>query len=334
MNLNIIGNGFDIYHGLPCRYYHFGCFLIKEDFEYYFDLGDKYGFITRKYHNEDDYDEVVENHFWSYFEEKLGDLNEWSILGSHNYDLNLENDDPIEIDMSGELEAQRLINYFIKWILTTVDNNKNYRIIKKSFKESDDKIDFDLQKDYFVNFNYTHSLQKIYQIPENHIFYIHGECESEYSNLIVGHGNESRIHEIEEIISNLENDYDYTQETRNEIDEYNLINNYLKELKKPINECMRNVSYFYESHKNIDVIRIFGLSLGTVDLPYIYQLNRFYSGCKWEFHYYSEADKTRCEEVAKNLNLDAKYLIFKSIKSDNLCKNLMLLNNVEEYKTV
>lgn len=26
MRLNIIGNGFDLYHGLPSLYYYFGCF--------------------------------------------------------------------------------------------------------------------------------------------------------------------------------------------------------------------------------------------------------------------------------------------------------------------
>lgn len=27
MNLNIIGNGFDLCHGLPSSYYYFGCYL-------------------------------------------------------------------------------------------------------------------------------------------------------------------------------------------------------------------------------------------------------------------------------------------------------------------
>lgn len=29
MRLNVIGNGFGLYHGLPSLYYYFGCFLAK-----------------------------------------------------------------------------------------------------------------------------------------------------------------------------------------------------------------------------------------------------------------------------------------------------------------
>lgn len=44
LNLNIIGNGFDLYHGLPSSYYYFGCYLIKTDAEFYEEFSNMYDF--------------------------------------------------------------------------------------------------------------------------------------------------------------------------------------------------------------------------------------------------------------------------------------------------
>ncbi|MDH8676952.1 AbiH family protein [Fusibacter bizertensis] len=38
MNLNIIGNGFDLYHGLPSSYKNFAKYLIKTEDEFYEDF--------------------------------------------------------------------------------------------------------------------------------------------------------------------------------------------------------------------------------------------------------------------------------------------------------
>lgn len=32
-NLNVIGNGFDLYHGLPTSYYYFACYILSTNEE-------------------------------------------------------------------------------------------------------------------------------------------------------------------------------------------------------------------------------------------------------------------------------------------------------------
>ena len=44
--LNIIGNGFDLYHGLPTSYYYFACYLLANDETFYDELANMYGFST------------------------------------------------------------------------------------------------------------------------------------------------------------------------------------------------------------------------------------------------------------------------------------------------
>ena len=43
-NINIMGNGFDLYHGLPTRYYYFACHVLSQDEEFYDELAEMYGF--------------------------------------------------------------------------------------------------------------------------------------------------------------------------------------------------------------------------------------------------------------------------------------------------
>jgi len=96
MNLNIIGNGFDLYHGLPSSYYYFGCYLIKEQPDLYETIGNMYGFTFRKVHR------------------------------TYPDDLYLENDDPIDIDMEDDIVAERLKMAFIQWVNDTLDRDENY----------------------------------------------------------------------------------------------------------------------------------------------------------------------------------------------------------------
>lgn len=46
MRLNIIGNGFDLYHGLPSNYYYYDCYLIEKDLEFYLELGEMHSVKT------------------------------------------------------------------------------------------------------------------------------------------------------------------------------------------------------------------------------------------------------------------------------------------------
>ena len=49
-NINIIGNGFDLYHGLPTRYYYFACHVLSQDEEFYDELAEMYGFTKGVMH--------------------------------------------------------------------------------------------------------------------------------------------------------------------------------------------------------------------------------------------------------------------------------------------
>jgi hypothetical protein len=305
LNLNIIGNGFDLYHGLPSSYYYFGCYLIENDPEFYEEIGKMYRF---KHINPigpsimHDFEYVVEDMFWRDFERHLGEVDEFFIVDTHEDDLGLENNDPVDIEMNEDKIAERLKRYFVDWVKDTLDKDENYDIIAKLMKEIDNRIVFN-DDDYFLQFNYTHTLQQLYEISDRKIHYVHGECFGEDDDgLIIGHGNDDRINEIMELVEKLEGKYVFTQRSSNEINEYNCLLKYIKRLRKDVNSHMEMCGIFYRRiGDSLDCINIYGLSLGEVDIPYLKQIRARWPNAKWKFSYYSPEDKTRIADVATNL---------------------------------
>lgn len=339
MQLNVIGNGFDLYHGLPSSYYFFGCYLIKNDPEFYEEIGKMYNFKFAEMVGSPiahDYEYVVEDIFWREFEKHLGEVDENFIVDTHEYELNLENDDPIDIEMNEDMIAENLKQAFVHWVKDTLDKNENYELIIKFMKEAINATKFNCD-DYFLTFNYTHTLQKIYDIPNERIHYVHGECLGDDDDeLIIGHGNDERIVEIEEAISELEQKYNYTQSSKNEIDEYDCLLRFLKKLRKNVNSCKVDCdSFFKKIGDGIKIINVFGMSLGDVDIPYLKQIREKWPNAYWKFSYYSEDDKIRIIELSENeLSLnkeDYNIFEFSNTIAREIQKGIIDLQNIEMY---
>lgn len=329
MVLNIIGNGFDLYHGLPSGYYHFACYLIEKDPEFYdeivnmFNLG---GYKKMKSPIEDDFIYVVAEDLWKKFEEYLGNINEDSIVGTNLEDLGLENDDPVELEMNEDIMAENLKKAFTNWVRDTLDKKENYDLIQEEMKEAKEKVNFS-DDEYFLVFNYTHTLQNIYKISEDRVHYVHGEClGNDNDELIIGHGNDVGIEEIKNKIDILEDEYDYSQSSSNEIGEYNCLLNILREFRKDVNGCKSYCrDYYNRINGDIDLIKVFGLSLGEVDMPYLQQIKEKWPEAKWKFAYYNQADIININEATKILNINEKqYDLFKFTNE----RQLEILNKI------
>lgn len=339
MNLNIIGNGFDLFHGLPSSYYYFGCYLIKNDAEFYEEIGKMYNFEYMKQIGPPiahDYKYVVENIFWRDFESHLGEVDEFFIIYTHEDDLGLEYNDPVHIEMHEDKVAEKLKQHFVHWVRDTLDKDENYNIISTLMKEIDNKIAFD-NDNYFLEFNYTHVLQKVYEIPSDKIYYVHGECSGEDDDeLIIGHGNDLRINEIKKLIKDLEEKYDFTQGSNNRINEYECLLRYIKRLRKNVNSHMNMCDTFYRKiGDTLDCISVYGMSLGEVDIPYLQQIRAKWPNAKWKFSYYSSEDKTRIADITTRLlNLDKdEYDIFYFSKliSIKIREEIIEVQNIDSY---
>lgn len=342
MRLNIIGNGFDLYHGLPSSYYFFGCYLINNNCEFYEEIARLYNFTFGKIVEPSiahDYEYVVEDIFWRDFESKLGQVDENFIVDKYEYDLYLENDDPIDIEMNEDKIAEMLKGFFGNWVKETLDRDENYDLISMNMKKIINSFEF-TSNDYFLVFNYTHVVQKIYNILDENIHYVHGESlEDDVNELIIGHGNDCRIEEIQKKIKRLEECYDYSQRSNNNINEYSCLLRLLKKLKKDVDWCKYLCESFYkEIHNDVDVIKVYGMSLGEVDIPYLKQIRDRWPNANWEFSYYTDEDETRANEVAENIlsiNKD-KYSVYRlnNILAKEIQSEIVESQNIITYQIV
>lgn len=283
--LFIIGNGFDIAHGLKTGYDNFVKYIEKEypyiDKEIYEIPSPR---VTR--HGEVEYDEkdLVSYIFktisdtlgyeWKYFEDALGEID---FMGEYLDDL-------YPIDKEGDLDMWKisymnqeassicedycrfLSKMFTDWIRNvdlTVINNK-FTMIKK--------------ENIYINFNYTKTLEVIYNIPDENILHIHGVLPNE---LVFGHGKtEEEIWlENEEIVGT------YAIGSENNVSEAR------ERLRKKTEEVIdNNREYFHNLKKEgIKKIYVYGFSFSNVDLPYISELlNNLSDEIEWKVYYYGD----------------------------------------------
>ncbi|AVO00891.1 bacteriophage abortive infection AbiH family protein [Staphylococcus simulans] len=239
MNLYIIGNGFDIDHGIKSSYYDFKKYL-KTSAD---DNANLFLNILEKSYTKDD------DNLWKNLEENIGNL-----------DLN----SVIEESILNLIPAIEFTNYFScffkKWV-----NQIDINVEAKAYLQ---KL-FDNQHDLFFTFNYTPTLEKLYNINEQNIKYIHVAKKGDFYEF--GHKKNKKQNKISHINFGVNNNLEQqlVKDTENifELNKnwFETLNNY------PINDI-----YFYGfSFASIDLIYIRNIlaHLSKNDLKNIYLYN-------------------------------------------------------------
>lgn len=337
MRLNIIGNGFDLYHGLPSSYYYFGCFLATNYPVFYREMSDMYGFQCYKMTGYEDYETAVSDLFWKTFEEQLGYLDDCWMEGRLLDDLGLECDDPVDLDIPERVNSGIIKEKFREWVCTTVNTKQNFDIVKSAISRNKCRFRRD---DYFVNFNYTQTLREVYGVPHDRIIHIHGECEldEDCSDLIVGHGNSKHIYDIDQKIIEIERGVTWLglQSERNRLNEYKCEKAILQDLIKDVSYLSSNlIRQLRNKELQVEEIKVWGLSCGPVDEKYIEALQRNYPDASWKFSFYSDAEKKSRADLAKRLGISkVGYFKFLNPNSKKICEEIVLENRITEYEKI
>lgn len=160
MKLYICGNGFDLHHGYKTGYREYREFLIKyyshayfkfEEFEYLdFCLSDKWCDLERSLTI--NYEECISDAISEYYP----NLNDDSDSRWYRLDIDLEEQTKFIYDFTGK--------YFLEW-LNQID-----------FSNTNNKMSLD-KSALFITFNYTNTLEKVYDIDKDNIFHIHGNLD-------------------------------------------------------------------------------------------------------------------------------------------------------------
>jgi len=274
MHLVIIGNGFDLWHDMPTAYNDF-------------------------YTQQNSYLDTIEHYFpnglsgrklWSDFENVLGLFDTDTLINERDF-MDLSGDEfptqqmyGLEDDMSsiGEEMVQDINKNFTDWIESITLNTVEQRIsLPKSAK--------------YINFNYTNTLQKVYNIQKQDVCHIHGSIE-QGNELIFGH--------IEEVINASHEEHAYYTEAKNNA------NRVLVALKKPVDDIIsRRLIPMLQQNTEISCVTIIGHSLNKIDLSYFSKVLEQYPLAQWECYSYNQDEANNHSVVLQTLGVPKDRLL-------------------------
>lgn len=163
--LYVIGNGFDLHHGIQSSYWNYMKWLESNYPQLYKEI-------------EHTFRGATEESWWADFENGLGHVDWFYNVNSGTSSTYKVGD----VEVKGKKSPSRLMalydaiqESFSQWI-------KSLDVQVKSVHP-----DLDIEKNaQFLTFNYTNTLQCAYGIPNDNVLYIHGNAERG-DKLIVGH---------------------------------------------------------------------------------------------------------------------------------------------------
>lgn len=265
--LYIIGNGFDMAHGLQTSYWNFREFLQQKYHDFLYRFEKVYGFEplddTEYGYGQElqkKWDDAVFDKLWSRFEQDMALPDVEAMIGFSESvvgDLDLESGNTGIKDTMDEYWKQEygfinnLQRYLKEWV-SQIDLSEISPLQQKLLNNNVDS---------FFNFNYTAVLEMVYRIPC--VFHVHGSVASERDGEpIIGHCNSHEILKRRNLSSKAEENFD---EGGTSIQ--NAIANYLESIYKDTDRLIQINASFFKQLKDVNQVVIIGWSAGDVDLP-------------------------------------------------------------------
>ena len=257
--LYIIGNGFDLHHGLPTSYWCYKEYLKTTEPE----------FVDR-------FDDFIERYVIPNVIDRVVDIENWSELESYTkfiYGFDVEEilEEALasaEDDMDRASywhDIQYMSDKYSEWINGIRTSFSEWI---KTIKYSPNMKDKDLHIDknaMYLNFNYTDTLEVLYEVPHKNILHIHGNLSGD----IIFGNNEIPEDVIESSLLEIDTheDADWRISEASEI-----LNSVLKQTKLYYKDTFTQINKnkrFFEQIKECEEIIIMGFGFGDEDDDYM-----------------------------------------------------------------
>lgn len=282
--LFIIGNGFDIHHGVKSGYTDFGNWLEKVDRDVHQAVKnflptwvDCEGKVQNAWSDLEnnlehfDTDQLLD--YGSNFLPSYG-ADDWRDSGHHDFEY--------ELDQIIQALSVGLHRNFVRWLNTLIIPRETLSPVRC--------ID---PKAKFLNFNYTPTIQRIYRAAN--VLHIHGSVADKSSQIVLGHGWKPGAKD------SWEDRIDEDTDTR-VAGGYRLIDEYFRATFKPTADIIQHNSDFFSGLCEVSEIYIFGHGLAKVDAPYFAEiLGNLSEEVNWTVSYYRERE--RLEAAASDIGI-------------------------------
>lgn len=278
--LFVIGNGFDLAHGIESSYWDFAQWVKAQGNNRLIWLMDI--FFSNK------------RSLWSDVETALGEYDEEEIFDYCSPEEDIDYDHMLRSVAAVEDSPDSLFKPTLEEFLSV------YREWVDSIDISQAKVNQKLLPDYkYLTFNYTETLEQVYGIPSTQVLHIHGS-RLQNDAYILGHNNFKDEH----LYDTLNGELYFEQDTKNKIISW------MNVLCKDTQGIIRRNQLFFDSLDNIKLVVIKGHSLYDVDWPYFDEIARHVSKeAQWLFFYHSEADLDRVEKYTNHLRITNNRLV-------------------------
>lgn len=306
--LYIIGNGFDIAHGLDTAYWDFRSFLsdnypqFLENFEYWHDVG-RVDFSNPRLsaNAREQWERSTKVKLWYELENIMGcpniyEMMDWSESILKN-DMDLDSglvgiEDTMDSHWRKQYGYINKFEQYVKEWIETIDT-RDIEPKRMALVES---------TDYFLNFNYTDTLETVYKIED--VFHIHGGVSSVTDiDPIMGHCNSQDIEEHRRLAGEAD-----ALLNEGEASIHRAIANYLQSIYKDTNSIISFSESFWEKLSNIDMVVIVGWAAGKADWPYLRKIQEsIKDDTKWQVYYYDDDALAALSKAMREEGIERKY---------------------------
>lgn len=260
----LIGNGFDLAHGMKSKY---------SDFYKYEAINNPSNISCF-----DGFYDMMPEEIWGDFEDNIGRI-DYELFMAHMGSIYDEKDDYGLTECAEDIDFEHLLC--------------NYNEMVKDLKSWVNKLSMPNRKyslssdDLYLSFNYTNVLENVYKIKKSNILHIHGEVER--SNLILGYDNI----DVEKVLSEADRGI-YTGDFPYEYEGFCILQEFLCRFHKDTKDIILKNAAFLDRFANCDEIYIIGLSFSRTDINYLkYIFNAMNKSIKVHISYFSKADRAR-----------------------------------------
>jgi len=308
MKLYIIGNGFDIAHGILCRFSDFYTYLeenrydVLEEMEQYYDI-------------------YKDSDLWSDFERELEEnicydsLVRIIIKNTPNF----SSDDFRDSDWyDAELEIENKCNELLSKIRSSFEewiNSLELNIIME-------KYDIDKTARFFT-FNYTKVLELVYRIPIENVIHIHNKVGEK---LIFGHGKNVKDFNVKKALYRYDNtlldkEIDGIMGYGHEKFAENAVCRFYDKMSKHTDKIINTHLNYFSSLSDIDEVIVIGHSYNEIDFPYFKKISESVSNkATWILHYFSDNDRLNAERLMNKINRHNNFVLRENLKMENRLK--------------
>lgn len=283
--LYVIGNGFDLHHGLATGLADFKGFIgcRRPDLqstveEYLCNLSGNWANLEEAlaYFDVDQMLDHASNFLVSYA------VDDWSDSYHHDYQY--------EINEVAEALSKELKSEFYCWI-------KQIQIPAVSAITNALKL---VPGAHFLNFNYTPTLQELYSVDKSRILHIHGSIMDENDEIVLGHGWGSTNR------PQLNGGQDPEEIDTRVMQGNAIIERYFEETFKPTDALIKQNGRFFGALGSVTDVFVWGHSLSAVDLPYFAEIaTATAASCpSWHVSHYSPSSISANAAAMASIGVD------------------------------